>query len=1216
MALFYNSRSNVLRQEQNDDESKVTISKKETNKISHDKSELSDGTLTKSAASYSSEDVNMNHEDGHRRSSFSSGSNRSYDSARCSTGKENFFRISNTSSNGHDMSGRQDLHILQNVAVRGRYGKSPSPSSRSSFSSRTTHSDDLSQDDPQEYPASSSRISSSSQNMLEAAEDAIQGLQEEAKMWERNATKLMLDLDLLRKEHSEQSKVHANLEMELSAACAERDGLQNEVQKLKFLLEKLTEKSVAAKDSTFQDEGVVHLINELANDNKFLKESNANLYLQLNRSQESNVELVSVLQELEEIFEKQKVEIENLSELQSKNCDLQESEKNLQAKVQSFEQDSNKKGDGDLNNRNLAVKKEYQRKLSAKKKEMVQLKAKLSESRQVNPDSVEMGPTNEIDRDLIKEIESLKFKLLELASECQELTDENLLLKLEATNTGSMEAGVYLESSMSEVRHHEAETHNLEEKLKKKLLREIMEEHHLSVENSESEKLNIEMEVTEVRKELKESKEQIENLKAGLLLKEEEIGSLQRYQTEVESKLSVLQKEKDQLEENIVIVTSESDIATRCLNDLQNDLMLLSSSFESHVSANKYLQKKSIELENGKHELENQLSKLREENEELAACISRSETQLRFLTDEKESTSLQIEKSLSHVGTLEAEIARLRNDMETEETDHEEKLKEMLDQLSEAHDELEYLRKAEPKLQSTVESLREECSSLQQSNGELERQNMELQENCTHLETKLRESERNLVEYSDRIKNLDEKISSLLEDSSSKEKSLTSQIDFLCEELETHNKKHSLLNQKYLEKLAENESLGREARELKLQLSTTKNEKEQIASDARHEVSDLSANIAKLESDLNTAQVESEVQIRSLMDELDALKQNQETLKAENDKMVKLLKSYKSHEEKFQTLLNDLELKLTVSEYERQQVMDKFTNLKVQSMEIGTLRDEVASLKNELNTTKFEKEKLETSLRLVSEECEALKVDKDSFLGMIATLKQAVSELEGFKENRISVEKELLRMEAEIMAKEALIEQNTELKKEISQIMRSNTQFHRQIKQLEDEKSESKRKAQSLEEELKMMKEKKQNGRQLIAFDSFKSLQQKDCDNGYTDDHYHESHAVDVDPASNIRILQDELAKAMQSNKLYKAKLKRLTFEGHKVHTGSSRKSVGEIEATPEERYERAKSSLEKELREIQDRYLHMSLKYAEVEAQREELVMKLKAAHTIKRFK
>lgn len=56
-----------------------------------------------------------------------------------------------------------------------------------------------------------------------------------------------------------------------------------------------------------------------------------------------------------------------------------------------------------------------------------------------------------------------------------------------------------------------------------------------------------------------------------------------------------------------------------------------------------------------------------------------------------------------------------------------------------------------------------------------------------------------------------------------------------------------------------------------------------------------------------------------------------------------------------------------------------------------------------------------------------------------------------------------------------------------------------------------------------------------------------------------------------------------------------------------------ESQAVTRERYERTKSSLETELRDLRERYLHMSLKYAEVEAQREDLVMKLKSAKSRK---
>jgi hypothetical protein len=51
------------------------------------------------------------------------------------------------------------------------------------------------------------------------------------------------------------------------------------------------------------------------------------------------------------------------------------------------------------------------------------------------------------------------------------------------------------------------------------------------------------------------------------------------------------------------------------------------------------------------------------------------------------------------------------------------------------------------------------------------------------------------------------------------------------------------------------------------------------------------------------------------------------------------------------------------------------------------------------------------------------------------------------------------------------------------------------------------------------------------------------------------------------------------------------------------------------ERFERSKSSLETELKDIRERYLNMSLRYAEVEAEREELVMKLKQSKSGKRW-
>ena len=73
--------------------------------------------------------------------------------------------------------------------------------------------------------------------------------------------------------------------------------------------------------------------------------------------------------------------------------------------------------------------------------------------------------------------------------------------------------------------------------------------------------------------------------------------------------------------------------------------------------------------------------------------------------------------------------------------------------------------------------------------------------------------------------------------------------------------------------------------------------------------------------------------------------------------------------------------------------------------------------------------------------------------------------------------------------------------------------------------------------------------------------------------------------------------------------------DGRNGHADALRKSTPDSEQVSKEKFERIKSSLQAELRDIRERYSDMSLKYAEVEAQREELVMKLKTAKTGKRW-
>lgn len=981
-----------------------------------------------------------------------------------------------------------------------------SQSSHSSFNSRITYSEDHSKDNQQEL-TTLLRTSGSSKSLLEAAEDTINELYEEAKMWERDARKLMVELDLLRKELSEQSKNQATLDIELAAANAEREGLKKEVDGLKLLVEKLNEKQAVLEDSTINGEYAMNIQNELENEIKVLKEYNANLALQLKGSQEANIELISVLKELEETTEKQRTEIHNILDLQTRFSDMvdsirekdeerkklmlqlqqsQQSEKALQAQVQFLEQAleeqnrtiHNTERLTKLNFHNTYTETEYRHELSAKEEEIFSLKAKLSKFIKDDEElsSAEMESKNIGDASLIREIESLKAKLEELERDCDELTDENLelLFKIKEKVANSQDEK---ESSMN----------YMGEKIKRK----IRDDYNLSIQELESLKMELEAEVKKLDKELVQRRAEMEKLEDKLLSKEEENVGLRQSQYELQVKFSNLLKDKVLLEENMEIAQRETDVATKCLNELRRDFSVLSSSMDSYISANKSLERKSSELETEKHELELHLSELEHENRQLSLCISDLEPQLRDLTDGRVSSQVELENSKSLAPDFHNEIKRLTTELETEKIHAKSQLQIMHDQFSETHKECEWLRSENLRLQQTEESLLQEKNSFQKSNEELRKEQLELQEYCTNLEARLRESNKSMADCSKRVEILEESLSSVLEDFTLKEKTLTSELDVLLDENRKQKEKiilgEGLLNQMYSEKAAEVENLQREIGNVTNKLSATHMEMEKIASSARQEAFELDCDKAKLETilqevqsklkwtenELSTVKEEADRHIQSQLEELASLKKKQEMQEVDHQRKLKMLGDYKSKEEKYENSVNDLELKLTVSEYERQQLIQESTNLKIQLLNVNHLEDELLTLKNELSIVKSEKETLEDSFRQKSNECGDLKAEKISLTEKISALQKAASELEDFKHS-----KQKITAEGNRKSKDAPHAQGYELKNELGQTKRTNRKLQRKIQLLEEAKEENLKKTQALEEERKLMKVEKQNHRE------------------------------------------------------------------------------------------------------------------------------------------
>ncbi|KAK3030052.1 hypothetical protein RJ639_038463, partial [Escallonia herrerae] len=1387
-----------------------TNSYKEDGNVDYDdmdnKSDASDSSVTKSVGSSSSNRVCGPGETGSRETSFSvSGSRPSFGSMEDSLGRESVSPRSTSSGVANNATGR---HESIDSATSASYPPGGSPSSNNSLynlqiSSYGRHLQNQREDLGQlSRGASSSPLlnAGSSKVFGEAGELTIEELRAEARMWERNARKLMIDQETLRKDFDNREKHLENMDMELSTSQAERSGLKQEIDHLKICLKESMAKQETIENLKLQAQEKDSLQKELEEEIRFLSASNNSLLLQLTKTQESNLELVSVLQEMEDTIETQKMEIENLLKLNlnSNNLGMDDGEVNPNAQAEKMKaaslhlnleridyqvadlhaqvedktkstsqfqlqqlreskenlettdlypektlEDNNNETDLERDLRDqmlLDCKAEWTRELTLKEEEIANLRKKLSKA--LNPRQPVLAKSESGgDLDQINEIRSLKEKVMELERDCNELTEENLELWLnlkesrkdlstcdasfnslnegqadDSPSTSESKVGdeaqigklkeemkqkeillervaaddlqtrcndleskcTHLESQLqafsdkacsldlelqkylAKAQEQETEISALQKRLEcqqedgnstiheektravvdksmqmnKSMNKDFYthgvlpydeEEIRIQVTNSYEndilcavcqglKNLNKELEsrVEDLGNELLTKTSDIGELKADCLRKEEEIEALRCSQRGLETQMSDLEMRKCQMEENMEIMQRQE-------------------------TANMVFERKLLELESCKKELELNLSELEEENVHLSERISGLEAQLRYLTDARESSRLEVQQSESHVMNLQDNIRRLENEMEVQKVDMRQKFQEMHNRWLEAQEECEYLKNANPKLQATAESLIEECSSLQKSNRELRQQRSELHKHRTVLEAELKETQNSFSACSKQVEALEARFSALLSEISSKEKLLDSELDSLKLQHDEHKEKlvlgESLLNQMYLGKTAEVEKLQQEVAYLSSQIYATNDERERKASEAVLEMHTLRADNDKLEAalqevqrevemshkKLGIVQMECENKVLEVVNELSASNQKNEVSVSTNEKIMGLLKAARSNEDILKGIVDALEAKLKSSEFEKLDLAEEISSLETQLQKLPLLQDEVLTLKSSLNEMKFENERLEASLHLINGDCEELKAERISLLEKISSMLNAASESENFRHSKVALEEKILRLEGDLTAREASCTQDAEIKNELGRTKRANSQLLWKIKCVEEEKEECMKKFQVLDEELKQKKGVEQDQTKPATnnlpiaglYDA--STMQRETDLSKTQKQDKNSsilQEIATDTGSRIQSLENELAEALEANDMYKAQLKSLLSGEQISHSDAPGKSRAEDKAGNEEVNEDKVSLLEAELREISDRYLNMSLKYAEVEAQRERLVMKLKAVN------
>lgn len=150
------------------------------------------------------------------------------------------------------------------------------------------------------------------QRSQQASDIEIEKLKAELGALARQADLSELELQTLRKQIVKESKRGHDLTREIVGLKAERDAFKAECEKLKAFQKRLDEAKVKSK---LQSEGgdLRTLIEEIRQELAYEKDLNANLRLQLQKTQESNAELILAVRDLDEMLEAKNREISDLS---------------------------------------------------------------------------------------------------------------------------------------------------------------------------------------------------------------------------------------------------------------------------------------------------------------------------------------------------------------------------------------------------------------------------------------------------------------------------------------------------------------------------------------------------------------------------------------------------------------------------------------------------------------------------------------------------------------------------------------------------------------------------------------------------------------------------------------------------------------------------------------------------------------------------------------
>ncbi|XBJ09819.1 hypothetical protein VPH35_014815 [Triticum aestivum] len=1027
------------------------------------------------------------------------------------------------------------------------------------------------------FSASKSHGDDSSKNHLDTAEEKLEELRNAAKMWERHSRKLKIERKTLKNECADKSKQQAELERQLSASLSEQDSLRQEIEQVTA---------------------------------------------QLNKTQETNIELVSILQELEETIELQRVEMSKLPQVSDvADHEVSKSESTVQEAA------------------------EWARILSQKEDEITVLREKLN--RVLKMENADGAGPDAIYLELEKENDFLKVKMQELENDCSELTEENfrLIYKLKEASGVAKEEDPCISNSEEmpnvgsptyKIKHLERKCADLELNLEN--FRSEFSGLEEKFQKSQEELKERTLELSELREKLSHATElegadtgsskhyrlrseepddtetDLDVLKRTVQLKEQEIDGLQHYTREMENTIADIQKEKSQLEERLAASLEESSMTSKCLDEARENLRVLTSSVDSHVSANEVLETKISELVRTvmlkeqeidglqlcRGEMENTVADIQKEKsqleERLAASLEETSMTSKWLDEAREELLVLTSSVESHVSANEVHETKISEfvrtvmlkeqeidglqlctrementvaDIQKEKSQLEERLAASLEESSMTSKLLDEAREDLLVLSSSVDSHVSANGVLETKINELVRTVMLKEQEINGLQHCTTEMENTISDIQKEKDQLEERLAASLEESSMTSKCLDEAREDLLV-LTSSVDSHASANKVLETKISELES-----RKVELELLVTKLEQENI--EFSEFISELEAQLTSLTSEEESTRLEMDYSIALIANLKDLVEQQQAEMEAQKLEMKQ----------------KHLESQTRLSEVQEDSEALRRSNAKLQAT-IDSVAEECSSLQT--LTTDLKKQKLE-----LHDHCAQLEQQLDQSKRKTMDLFETAE----FLEAKLStLQKEVTLKEQSLLSElENIFQEHKEHEERINSA-------HFLLHKIENEKigevKNLEREVMNLTAQLSSTDGEKESAaldsiHEVSILRADKAKLEANLEDG-NDDAANDNGGThvneDLDIHSKLELLETRLADALEENKSYRAQLQSPTGEGQLSSRDEKDNKDGNRIA-----------QLESELKDMQDRLLNVSMQYAEVEAQREELVMELKSA-------